>query len=158
MSEKPVVDVQVRAIFPTSAGCAVFLGNDEKVFIIYVDSSVGQAIGLSLRKLSRERPQTHDLIGRIFSGLGAKVDRIVINDFNDGVYFARLILSMANELGDRKIVEIDARPSDCLAIALQQKAPVYIAQHVWDEADDMTEILVRMEDSNEKELRNGDEG
>lgn len=145
MSDKPVVEVSVRAIFPTNAGSAVFLGNDDKVFVIYVDPAVGMAIGMGLRKMSRERPQTHDLIGRIFTGLGAAVDRIVINDFDDGVYYARLLISMDNELGSRKIVEIDARPSDCLAIALQQDAPIYIAVPVWENADDMSDILMKME-------------
>ena len=45
-----------------------------------------------------------------------------------------------------KIVEIDARPSDCLAIALHEKSPIYVAQHVWDDMEDMSEILCKMED------------
>lgn len=146
MSENRVVETKLRAIFPTNAGCAVFLGNDDKVFVIYVDPAVGSAIAMTMKKVARERPQTHDLISRIFQGLGAKVERVVVNDFNDGVFYGRLIIVMANELGERKIVEIDARPSDCLAIALQEDCPIYVAQSVWDEMEDMSEILCKMED------------
>jgi bifunctional DNase/RNase len=101
---------------------------------------------MTMKKVSRERPQTHDLISRIFQGLGAKVDRIVVNDFHDGVFYGRLIIHMDNEIGEKKIVEIDARPSDCLAIALQESCSIYVAQHVWDGMDDMSEILYKMED------------
>jgi len=146
MSSHQVVATKVRAIFPTNAGCAVFLGNDDKVFVIYVDPAVGSAIAMTMKKVSRERPQTHDLIGRIFQGLVAKVDRIVVNDFNDGVFYGRLIIHMDNEIGEKKIVEIDARPSDCLAIALQESCPIYVAQHLWNRMEDMTEILYKMED------------
>ncbi len=146
MSATQVVAAKVRAIFPTNAGCAVFLGNDDKVFVIYVDPAVGSAIAMTMKRMSRERPQTHDLISRIFQGLGARVERIVVNNFHDGVFYGRLIISMENELGARKIVEIDARPSDCLAIALHEDSPIYVAQHVWEEMEDMSEILCKMED------------
>lgn len=146
MSDNRVVQVQVRAIFPTNAGCAVFLGTAEKVFIIYVDPAVGSAIAMTLQKLERERPQTHELIGRILKGMGATVDRVVVNDFDDGVFYARLILVVANEICERKIVEIDARPSDSLALALQQGSPIYVAQKVWESMEDMSEILCKMED------------
>lgn len=146
MSDNRVVAVQVRAIFPTNSGCAVFIGSEEKVFVIYVDPAVGSAIAMSLKKVSRERPQTHDLIRRILQGLGATVERVVINDFSEGVFYGRLIIGMENELAQRKIVEIDARPSDCLALALQHESPVFIAEHVWNQMEDMSEILCKMKD------------
>ena len=146
MSANRVVEAKVRAIFPTNAGCAVFLGNDDKVFVIYVDPAVGSAIAMTMKHVSRERPQTHDLISRIFQGLGARVERVVVNDFQDGVFYGRLIIGMENELGELKIVEIDARPSDCLAVALHEECPIYVAHHVWDEMEDMSEILCKMED------------
>jgi len=70
----------------------------------------------------RSRPLTHDLIGHIFNGLGTTVERVVINDLKNSTYFARLILRTENELG-KKILEIDARPSDCIALAVLRKAP-----------------------------------
>ncbi|MEI6083945.1 MAG: bifunctional nuclease domain-containing protein [Verrucomicrobiota bacterium] len=138
-----VVEVQIKGVLPTTNGCAVFIGTDEKCFVIYVDHSVGAAITMFLRNTPKERPLTHDLIGHIFTGLGAKVERVIINDLKNSTYFARLILKAENELG-KKILEIDARPSDCIALAVQQKAPIYVASKVFNAVEDMTEVLKRM--------------
>jgi bifunctional DNase/RNase len=143
---KTVVQVQVRAVMPTKEGCAVFLGNLEKVFVIYVDQTVGAAITMFMRETPKERPLTHDLLANIMMALGAKVDRVIINELKNATYFARLIVSAENELQQRKIIEIDARPSDCIAMATQQKASIYISREVWDEVDDMTEVLKKMEE------------
>ena len=143
---KPVVEVHVRAVVPTTGGCAVFVGNDEKVFVIYVDQTVGQAITMFMRGAQKERPLTHDLMANILMALGARIDRIVINDLKRGTYFARMILSAENELHQRKVVEIDARPSDCIAMAAQQKAAIYVSREVWEEVDDMADVLRKMEE------------
>ncbi len=87
---KPVVEVQVRAVIPTSGGCAVFLGNEQKVFVIYVDQSVGAAITMFMRGTQKERPLTHDLLAHILRALGARVERVIVNDLKRGTYFARL--------------------------------------------------------------------
>jgi len=143
---KPVVEVQVRAVVPTTGGCAVFVGNDEKVFVIYVDQTVGQAITMFMRGAQKERPLTHDLMANILMALGARIERIVINDLKRGTYFARMILSAENELHQRKVIEIDARPSDCIAMAAQQKASIYVNREVWEEVDDMADVLRKMEE------------
>lgn len=143
---KGVVEVEVKGVLPTTGGCAVFLGNAEKVFVIYVDQMVGVAITMFMRKAPKERPQTHDLMADILLALGAKVQRVIINHFDAGVYYARLIINCENELQEKKIIEIDARPSDSIALATQQDAPIYISQEVWDEADDMSELLKSMEE------------
>jgi len=141
--QKDVVEAAIKGVMPTANGCAVFLGNEEKTFVIYVDHSVGNAISMTLNGVKKERPLTHDLIGSILLGLGVGLERIIINDVNEGTFFARIILQMQNELG-RKIVEVDARPSDSIVLALQQKKPIYVAQKVFDTAEDMTEILERV--------------
>jgi uncharacterized protein len=146
-----VLEIEVRAVLPTSGGCAVFLGNEEKLFVIYVDQTVGAAITMFMRSTPKPRPQTHDLIADILLALGAKVDRVVINEFNEGVYYARLIISAENELHERKIVELDARPSDSMAMAIQQHAPIYITRNVWDEVEDMSEVLRKMEERGSEE-------
>lgn len=143
---KTVVPVQIRALIPTNAGCAAFLGNDEKVFVIYMDQSVGAAIGMFLSGTGKERPLTHDLIALILTSLGARVDRVIINDLKSGTYFGRLILTAENELEQRKIIELDARPSDCMALAAQQKAPIYVSRTVWDEVEDMSELLQKLQE------------
>jgi len=116
---KTVIEVQVRAVLPTSGGCAVFIGNNEKVFIIYVDQTVGSAITMFMRQIAKERPLTHDLMGHLMTALGAKVDRVIINDLKN---------------------------ADCIAMATQQKAPIYVSQEVWDEVDDMSDVLRKMEE------------
>jgi bifunctional DNase/RNase len=138
-----VTQVTVRAVLPTANGCAVFLGNDEKTFVIYVDQTVGAAITMFLRSTRKERPLTHDLISSIFTGLGVKVERVIINDLKNQTYYARLILHAENELG-KKILEIDARPSDCIALAIAHKSPIYVANHVFAAVEDMSEVLKRM--------------
>ncbi len=147
--DKSVVEVEVRNVLATSAGSAVFLGNDEKVFVIYVDHSVGSAINMFLHGTPKPRPQTHDLFGDVMVALGARVERIVINDFSDTVYFARLIIGAENEIQERKIVEIDARPSDSIALAVAAEAPIFVATHVWEAVEDMSIVLKKMEDNGE---------
>jgi uncharacterized protein len=143
--EKSAIPVQIKALIPTNAGTAVFLGNDEKIFTIYIDQSIGNAIGIYLGSVKQERPLTHDLIANILTALGGKVERVVINDFKNGVYFGRLIVTAENELQQRKIVEIDARSSDCMAMAALQKSPIYVSGIVWDEVEDMTPLLERLQ-------------
>ncbi len=128
---------------PTTNGCAVFLGDEHKTFLIYVDPSVGSAIQMCLAGIKKDRPLTHDLIGSILLGLEAKVEHVLINDVTNGTYFARIIIQMSNELG-RKIVEIDARPSDSIVLALQLKRKIYVSRNVYENEEDRTEILQRV--------------
>ena len=143
--DKTVIPVQIRALIPTNAGCAVFLGNEEKVFVIYVDQGVGNAIAMFLSGEGKERPLTHDLLAHVLAALGARVERAIINDLKNGTYFGRLIITAENELHQKKIIELDARPSDCMAMAAHQKAPVFVSQIVWDEVEDMSELLTHLQ-------------
>ena len=123
-----------------------FLGNNDKVFIIYVDQTVGSAITMFMREMSKERPLTHDLMAHLMTALGAHVERVIINDLKNATYYARMIIRAENELQQKKIIELDGRPSDCIAMATQQKAPIYVSQEVWDEVDDMSDVLRKMEE------------
>ncbi len=144
-----VVPVQIRGILPANSGCAIFVGNDEKVFVIQVEHNMGAVIGMFMRDTPKERPLTHDLIASVFKGFNISVERVVITELKNSTYFARLILQMQNELG-RKVVEIDARPSDCLAIATAQKKPIFVAKALFTEVEDMTEVLERINDKGEE--------
>ena len=154
--QNDVVLVIIKGVMPTANGCAVFLGNEEKTFVIYVDHSVGNAIQMTMSGVKKDRPLTHDLIGSMFLGLGVQLDHIVINDAREGTYFARILLRMENELG-KKIIEVDARPSDSIVLALQQKRPVYVARTVFDGVEDMTEILERVLKQQAEEPGEGEE-
>lgn len=138
-----VIQVSVKGVMPTVNGCAVFLGNDDKVFVIYVDHSVGTAISMALNGVKKERPLTHDLITSMLLGLEATISRIVINDVQESTFFARLFLEMSNEI-DHKIIEIDARPSDSIVLSLQNDVPIYAAEHVFNSTEDMSSILERV--------------
>jgi uncharacterized protein len=139
-----VRQVQVRAVLPLEGSFALFLGNDEKTFVIYVDEQVGGAISMFMRGTTKERPLTHDLMASVLMAFGAKVERVVINDVNGSVFYARLILAAENEL-HKKLVELDARPSDSVAMAVQQEAPIYVADSVWESVDDVTQALNQLE-------------
>lgn len=141
--EKVVLQVSVKGVMPTSNSCAVFLGNDSKTFVIYVDQVIGDAIENAINDVHFERPQTHKLMITALDGLGANIERIVINNVEDSTFYARLILSMDNELG-HKIIEIDARPSDSLVLALNTGKPIYVARTVMDSVEDMTAILTKI--------------
>lgn len=145
-----VVKVHVRGVVPTASGCAVFLGNDEKVFVIYVDQHVGTAIARIVQGHQYARPLTHDLIGQVFAGLGVTVQRVVINDLRDNTFFARLLLRQESELG-QKIVEVDARPSDSIALALQAKAEILVASGVFEAVEDMSWVLKGQDEAGSQE-------
>jgi len=141
-----VQHVQVRAVLPLEGSFALFLGNEEKTFVIYVDEQVGGAISMFMRGMTKERPLTHDLMASVLMAFGARVERVVINDVNGSVFYARLILAAENELHNKKLIELDARPSDCVAMAVQQNAPIYVADTVWDTVEDVTQALKQIEE------------
>src|ERR1700733_7402029 len=141
----------IRRILPANNSCALFVGNDRKVFVIQVEPQMGAIIGMFLRDTPKERPLTHDLINRVFQGFGINVERVIITDHKNSTYFARLILQQQNELHtERKIVELDARPSDCLALAAAQKKPVFVSAKLFEQLEDMSQVLEKMNESGEE--------
>src|SRR5665213_1469446 len=141
-----VLPVEIRGILPANSGCAIFVGKDQKVFVIQVEHNMGMIIGRFLREQPKERPLTHDLMNHIFKGFNIAVERVIITELKNSTYFARLILTQDNELG-RKIVEIDARPSDCLALATAQKRPIFVASTLFEQVEDMSETLDRINEN-----------
>jgi bifunctional DNase/RNase len=135
-----VLPVTIRGIVPANSGVAVFIGNDEKVFVIQVEHSMGMIINMFMRGATKERPLTHDLMLNIFRGFGITLEKVVITELKNSTYYARLFLQEKNELG-RKIVELDARPSDCLALATALKKPVFVTKSLFEQVEDMSEIL-----------------
>src|ERR1700677_729286 len=141
-----VLPVEIRGILPANTGCAIFVGNTEKGFVIQVELTMGAVIGMFLRETPKERPLTHDLMNNIFKGLNVTIERVIITELKNSTYYARLILQQENELG-RKIVEIDARPSDCLALATAQKRPIYVSTALFEQVEDMSEVLERINEN-----------
>jgi bifunctional DNase/RNase len=138
--EDKLIEVHLKKIVPSPTGCALFLGNNKKTFVIYIGPNEGAFILMMTEGVKNIRPLTYDLIQNIFLGLGVTVEKVVINNLVDNTFYARLFLSEKNELG-QKIVEIDARPSDCVAIALQHKSKVYIVERIFNMLEDVTDFL-----------------
>src|SRR5258708_19654542 len=148
-----VVPVQIREILTANSGCALFVGNDEKVFVINVEPNMGAIIGMFLRDTPKERPLTHDLMQSVFKGFSITVERVIITELRNSTFFARLILQQQNELQTaRKIVEIDARPSDCLALAAAQKRPIYVTHALFDQVADMSNALPKINENPRAQL------
>lgn len=136
-----LVRVEPIALLPTKAGCAVFLGDGEKCIVFYIDPHVGASINACLSGEAPLRPLTHDLYLLTLQAFGASVARAVIVRVDRDIYYARLILEAQNEIMERKIVELDARPSDCLAIVARCGAPLYVVRQLWETLDDMSGVL-----------------
>jgi bifunctional DNase/RNase len=150
-----LVRVEPIALLPTQAGCAVFLGDGTKAIVFYIDPAVGASINTVLSGQSVPRPLTHDLFLHMLQAFGATISRAVIVRVEQEIYYARLILEAANEVMERKIVELDARPSDCLALAVRCGAPIYVLRSLWNTLEDMSETLEQMRQQGQEQ--GGDE-
>ncbi|MEI7909057.1 MAG: bifunctional nuclease family protein [Verrucomicrobiota bacterium] len=139
-----LVRVEPIALLPTQAGCAVFLGDGSKAIVFYIDPAIGASINTILSGQSAPRPLTHDLFLLTLQAFGATVSRAVILRVENEIYYARLILEAQNEIMERKIVELDARPSDCIALAVRCGAPLYVIRTLWDSLEDMSGVLEEM--------------
>lgn len=145
-----LIPIVIKGVMPTSGGCAVFLGNETKTFVIHMDPTMGHTITMHLQNVHPERPMTHDLIGTIFMGLGITLEHIIINKIENATFFARIILTMRNELGT-KVIELDSRPSDAIVLALQAHKPIFISHQVLETVEDITDILSKLMEENHRE-------
>ncbi len=102
--------------------------NMGRVVPIVIGPFEAQAIWLALSDESPQRPLTHDLMRNILQRLGVSIDRVVIDDLWQGTFYAKIYLLQ----GDEEI-EIDARPSDAIALALRFRAPIYMAESVLEQ-------------------------
>ncbi len=126
------VPVNVRGVYfvstITGPQAVVFLSdNGERMVPIYIGPAEAISIDIALRKETTPRPMTHDLLKSIMDNCGIGIDRIVIDDLDEQVFYARLMLRN----GGRDI-EIDARPSDCIALAVRSDARIFIEQGILD--------------------------
>ena len=87
------------------------------------------AIDRRLKGIAPARPMTHDLLASVIDNLGAQIEKIVISDLRHHVFYARIHLIL-----NGRIIEIDARPSDAIALGVATDAPIYVADHVFDQA------------------------
>ena len=131
---KPTELLQVkihRLIIDPSSGQPVVLLADpqeERSLLIWIGPCEANALNAELEGTTHPRPLTHDLAGTIIQKLKGKVQRIIITHIKDGTYFATIVMEKEGTL-----VEIDARPSDSIVLALKSKAPIFVAQKLFKE-------------------------
>lgn len=125
------VQVQKISFYPPSKGYAVLLKESlgDRYLPVIVGSFEAQSIALALEEVQMPRPMTHDLFCNIMDELTVEISEVVISELMDGTFFSKI--SMVSQLGSR---DIDARPSDAIALALRVGAPIYVLESVMDEA------------------------
>jgi uncharacterized protein len=160
MSEMVVESVRVHML---SSQHVVILKEAERdrYLPIWIGPWEANAIAMKLQGVTPDRPLTHDLFARTLDTLGITIRRIVVSDLSDETYRARLILEHGDETQ-----EIDARPSDAIALAIRAGVPIYATDAVLDragvvpEADEDEKLTVFREfvNSLEVDLESGEEG
>jgi bifunctional DNase/RNase len=99
-------------------------------FPIVIGLPEAQAIERRLKGVQIRRPQTHDLLASVITALGAKLEAICINDLAEHTFFAQLHVRTR----DGKLVKIDSRPSDAIALGIAEQVPILVEEHVLDGA------------------------
>jgi bifunctional DNase/RNase len=89
------------------------------------------AIDRRLKGIQPPRPMTHDLLDGVIEGLGAKIEKIVINDLRNHTFYAKIHLS-----SNGRTVEVDSRPSDAIALGSASNTPIYVAEHVLEKTSE----------------------
>ncbi|MEL6616754.1 MAG: bifunctional nuclease domain-containing protein [Bacteroidota bacterium] len=126
------VDIIGLSTSPSSGGAyALVLGETDgnRRLPIIIGAFEAQAIALELEKIQPPRPMTHDLLRNLFDALGAEVTDIAIDDLREGTFFAKV-----RYVYDDEEAQLDARPSDAVALAVRTDAPIYVAAEVLEEA------------------------
>lgn len=131
------MDILGLSTSPSSGGAyALILSekNGARRLPIIIGSSEAQAIALELENIKPPRPMTHDLLRNVILNFDSAVREIVINDLAEGTFYARIIFERGDQLH-----ELDARPSDAIALAVRFGCPIYTNEHVLSEAGIITE-------------------
>ncbi len=143
-----------RVTLDTATSRFVVILKDEKLnrwLPIVVGSTEAQAIALQLENISPPRPLTHDLIKNLLETIDVYISRIIVNDLRDNTYFALLGLDVNGE-----VKNIDARPSDAIALALRMKADIFVEEDVMSKASITENETKGDEEVFDEELAPGD--
>ncbi len=116
-----------------SGSFALVLGEQDgnRRIPIVIGMFEAQAIAVELEKIVSSRPMTHDLFKSLCHSFDIVIEEILISDLNEGIFFAKIICS---SIHSTKKVEIDARPSDAIAIGIRHGAPIYALEKIVSEA------------------------
>jgi bifunctional DNase/RNase len=105
--------------------------NGQRSFPIVIGIVEIFAIDRRLKGIKAPRPMTHDLLDSVIENLGARIEKIVINDLRNHTFYAKIHLSM-----NGRTVEVDSRPSDAIALGAASNAPIYVAEHVFEKTSE----------------------
>jgi bifunctional DNase/RNase len=132
LEQKELVQVKIHKLImdPTSLQPVVFLADplEERGMPIWIGPCEANAIHAELQGIKHPRPLTHDLLERIMQKANCKIQRIVVTHSKEGTYYATMVMERGSSL-----VEIDARPSDSLVMALKFKAPIFVSKSLFSE-------------------------
>ena len=146
--------VEIKKIIgPTPNGAAILLGNEEKTFVIFIGFYEAAALIREMNNENTARPLTHELIQNIYIGFGITVKNVVISSIIDNTFCATLVLQQEVEQdsngeewgGKRNEVRIDARPSDCLVLALKSEVDILVSDEVFSQVQDVTQMAKEVE-------------
>ena len=132
-----MVDILGLSPSPSSPGAYTLILKEtegERRLPIIIGQFEAQAIALELEGIKPPRPLTHDLVKNVLESLGTSLSDVIISELREGTFFARL-----NVEGNSSSHEIDARPSDAIAIAIRFGVPIYVAEAVMEEASGVPE-------------------
>ena len=128
-----LIPITFHKVLQSRSYTVVVLGTPEKQFAIYMQPQVGKDIQTYLMQGKKPRPSPHNMIQSILSGYDIKPTQVVIEDVEEAIYFAKLFLETSHQ--DKKtILEIDARPSDCITLALLSNIPMFCRKQVLEKA------------------------
>jgi uncharacterized protein len=120
----------IRVHMPTHQHVVILKEKDaERYLPIWIGIHEANAIALKITGITPERPITHDLLVNVLGAVDVKVSRVVVTSLSNEVFYARIMASL-----DGRDLDIDARPSDAIAVAVRVGAPIYVADEVLDKA------------------------
>ncbi len=101
--------------------------DSDHILPIWIGHYEAWAIGMEISGVVSKRPLTHDLMYTMITAMGGKVEKIEITDLKEQTFFARIYISV-----NGNVVEVDARPSDSIALSLKAKAPIYVNEELYN--------------------------
>ncbi|MFO1471331.1 MAG: bifunctional nuclease family protein [Turneriella sp.] len=122
--------VREIAVTPMGFAAVVQPEHKDKIIPIFIGPSEAYSISTILQNEQMERPVGADLLRSLIEATGSTLSKIFINDFHGGTFFARIYVQ--GSIFPGSVLEMDARPSDAIALAVRFQAPIYVAEHVYD--------------------------
>lgn len=148
-----LLPVKVQGVYSDPVGArVVFLTPEkgEKVLRVWIGDAEAMAIAAALKGIPFPRPMTHDLLLNVIKALDGEVERVVITDLRDNTFYAKIVLRSREG-----IKELDARPSDSIALALRAKSPIFLSPKVQKAMEPLGEIPMPIQPEKPQETKRG---